>query len=219
MNAHDSFIAAMLPTARRFQAKYGFAAEGLVAINISETNYGAAGSFFGIKGSGNAGSIDYSTWENYGPGQEHTIINDQFAAYKSLDDAYQAFFDFIQIGRYIPAWQRFEADHDWRELVHAINVAGYASDPRWATFIIALSKDVKNSPAWHIGADMPDEQRIWLYGNEQAGAEVRGQQIFYWHNGVEIRAEGDFEGTLPGQNWRHAGDDADGKPIWVKEWD
>lgn len=213
MTAHDNFIASMQPTAWRFEAKYGFAAEGLVAINISETNWGAAGSFFGIKGTGSAGSIDYSTWENYGPGQEHTVINDQFAAYKSLDDAYQAFFDFIQIGRYIPAWTRFKQDHDWRELIRGINRAGYATDPGWADFIIRLSEEVKQSPVWKN--DMT-ETKTWLYGNEQGGCEVRGKQLFYWHNNVETDAVGDFEGKYPGSHYHHAGDDDDGKPIWVE---
>ncbi len=201
MNAHDSFIAAMLPTARRFEKKYGFAAEGLVAINISETNYGAAGSFFGIKGTGSAGSIDYTTWENYGPGQEHTIINDQFAAYKSLDDAYQAFFDFIQIGRYIPAWTRFQQDHDWRELVHGINVAGYATDPHWWNLILNLSGDVRRSEAWTITEEVGVD-----------GWRVEGQQIIGKVGGFDVIAIGDPEGEGFGRIAKLFGD----KWYWLR---
>lgn len=58
--------------------------------------------------------------------------------------------------------------------------------------------------------------RQWIYGNEVAGAEERGLQTFYWHRGVEVDAVGDYEGKLPGAHFHHAGDDKDGKPIWVE---
>lgn len=58
--------------------------------------------------------------------------------------------------------------------------------------------------------------RVWLYGNEVAGAEIIGKQIFYYHNGIVIDAVGDFEGALPGAHYHHAGDNPDGSPNWVK---
>lgn len=145
----EAFIALMLPTALKYEALYGFAAEGLIGINISETNYGAAPSLFGIKGTGTAGSAWFRTWENYGPGREHTVIDDAFAVYASVDDAYAAFFTFIQVGRYIPAWNAFVQTRDWRELVRGINRAGYATDPTWAdNVIIPLSARVRSSDAF-----------------------------------------------------------------------
>ena len=50
MTAHDDFIATMLPSARKSEAQYGFAAEGLIAINISETDH--------LRGY-DAGAVDY----------------------------------------------------------------------------------------------------------------------------------------------------------------
>lgn len=58
--------------------------------------------------------------------------------------------------------------------------------------------------------------RVWAWGNEVAGCEIRGSQLFYWHNGIEIDAVGDYEGKLPGAHYHHAGDDENGKPIWVE---
>jgi len=48
--------------------------------------------------------------------------------------------------------------------------------------------------------------RVWVYGNEVAGCEVRGQQLFYWHNGVEVDAVGDYEGAFPGAHYHREGE-------------
>jgi len=159
MPTRDEFIATLLPTARKYERLYGIAAEAFIAVNISETNWGAAGSLFGIKGSGTAGSITYTTWENYGPGKEYTVIDDSFAVYATVDDAYADFIRFIQIGRYIPAWTEFQRTKDWRELLRGINRAGYATDPGWADMIIALTETVKKSPAWTAAAQEEIMQR------------------------------------------------------------
>ncbi len=63
------------------------------------------------------------------------------------------------------------------------------------------------------GAPTP---RTWVYGNEVAGCEQRGEQLFYWHNGVEVDALGDYEGKLPGAHYHHAGQNADGTDRWVE---
>lgn len=56
----------------------------------------------------------------------------------------------------------------------------------------------------------PNPQKIWLYGNESAGEELRGKQIILWNQGVEIYAWGDVEGKFPGQTWHNLGGQ------WVK---
>lgn len=198
---HDDFIATMLPTAIRYERTYAIPAEALIAINISETNWGAAGSLFGIKGSGTAGSITYQTWENYGPGREHTVINDQFAAYKTVDDAYADFIRFIQIGRYIPAWNAFQQTKDWRELIRGINRAGYATDPNWATMIIALSETVKKSPAFKDVKMAP-----------QDGWQKKGKQQILVNEGVEVLKIGDEAGQFPGRIAKNFG----GEWFWLR---
>ena len=54
-------------------------------------------------------------------------------------------------------------------------------------------------------APSPPAPHQWLYGNEAAGCEVRGNQLFYWHRGVEVDAVGDFEGAFPGAHWHNEG--------------
>lgn len=54
--------------------------------------------------------------------------------------------------------------------------------------------------------NMPDEpERFWLYGNEQAGEEVVGNQIFVWHRGIVINKIGDEAGDFPGQRSHNEG--------------
>jgi hypothetical protein len=54
-------------------------------------------------------------------------------------------------------------------------------------------------------AFMAEGARVWLYGNEVAGCEIRGEQLFYWHNGIEIDAVGDYEGAFPGAHYHNEG--------------
>lgn len=61
-----------------------------------------------------------------------------------------------------------------------------------------------------IAALNPLTYREWLYGDEQAGREVRGNQLFDWHKGVEIDAYGDYAGLYPGEHWHNEGG------IWQK---
>jgi hypothetical protein len=53
---------------------------------------------------------------------------------------------------------------------------------------------------------MPEPaDRQWLYGNEQAGEEVVGNQIFIWHLGIVINKIGDEAGLMPGRREHNEG--------------
>lgn len=53
---------------------------------------------------------------------------------------------------------------------------------------------------------MPEPaERQWLYGNEAAGEEVVGNQIFIWHLGIVINKIGDEAGLLPGRRLHNEG--------------
>lgn len=60
----------------------------------------------------------------------------------------------------------------------------------------------------------PAAPRVWAWGNEVAGCEVRGKQLFYWHNGVEIDAVGDYEGNFVGAHYHREGPDVNGVQQW-----
>lgn len=65
---------------------------------------------------------------------------------------------------------------------------------------------------WDFDMNAADESilggsavRDWLYGDETAGMEVVGLQMFEWHRGVVINKIGDEAGLLPGQRWHNEG--------------
>ncbi len=213
----DAFIAALLPTARKYEGMYGIAAEAFIAINASETNWGNAQSLFGIKGTGTAGGVSYATWENYGPGAEHTNITDLFAAYKSFDDAYAAFIDFLtsypEFNRYTPAWSAFQQTKDWRELIRGINRAGYATDPNWANgVIIPLSDTVRSSPAFAAVTPPPPPAFEPKNGWYKEGTF----QCFY-NAGFCGERRGSSDGQFPFRISKAFGDPASGgKWMWLR---
>lgn len=60
---------------------------------------------------------------------------------------------------------------------------------------------------WFIAQlqESPMPERQWLYGNEQAGEEVVGNQIFIWHLGIVINKIGDEAGLMPGRREHNEG--------------
>jgi len=135
-----TFIAQMLPYAEQWAKETGIPAQVFLAIMGSETNWGNAGSYFGIKGTGTAGSNTYATHEIVNG--QRVNINDQFAAYNSPDEAFQHFMGLISKGRYAPAYQQFQQTGDWQGLLKGINQAGYATDPNWANMIAGMANDI-----------------------------------------------------------------------------
>jgi hypothetical protein len=59
-----AFVKQMYPYAKAWSEKTGIPPQVFVAIGASETNWGRAGGFFGIKGASPSGrSQNYATWE------------------------------------------------------------------------------------------------------------------------------------------------------------
>lgn len=57
-----------------------------------------------------------------------------------------------------------------------------------------------------VGYDMTETGiRHWTYGDEAAGEEVVGNQIFVWHRGVVINKIGDEAGLYPGKRLHNEG--------------
>ena len=138
----------MMPWARQWEPVIGIPAAVLVAIGASETNYGEAGGFFGIKGSSPSGnSRSYRTWEVV-DGVE-VPIDDEFAVYTSPDEAIQHFVGLVSQGRYRSAWERFQSTGDWKGFLQGLNEAGYATDPIWYSKIANLATNIN-------GGTMPE---------------------------------------------------------------
>ncbi len=114
-----------------------------IAQAILESDWGAsllatrANNYFGIKatsGPGPAGVIDMTTWEVLGGG-DITLV-DCFRAYHNLSESVMDHGRFLRDNpRYSPAF-RVSGDPD--EFARQIAAAGYATDPGYASKLIAL---------------------------------------------------------------------------------
>ena len=123
----NDFIKRLYPFAAAHYGQTGIAPEAYIAMAANESNWGNAGgnSLFGIKGKG----LISPTWEMVNG--QRVNITDEFQTYPSLEDAFSGFDQFVQIGRYAPAWSKLRETGDWRGFLRDINRAGYATDPSW----------------------------------------------------------------------------------------
>ncbi len=138
----QNFIAAMTGPANDY-AYTKIPPAVFAAIGASESNYGRAPSIFGIKGVGTAGGADLATHEVLN-GQK-VNMNDQFAAYNNLDDAFNHFIDLTSHGRYANAWNELQQTGDWQGFLRGITAAGYATDKNWPDSIISLTRDIERN--------------------------------------------------------------------------
>lgn len=163
--SRESFVASIMPYARKWETVTGIPAAVFIAIGASETNWGAAGGFFGIKGASPSGkSTSYKTWEMVEGVPVDTT--DTFAVYDTPDEGFQHFISLISQGRYQPAWDAFKATGDWRTLLQGLNTAGYATDLQWFAKIASLAGDIN-------GGVMPES----IDGDTIAATAIRDWQV------------------------------------------
>lgn len=85
---------------------------------------------FGIKVDGHGNGVHYSLTHEYLNGQWKEMPL-AFESYATLADCFADHARLIQSGRYLPAWQQFQKDHDFRKWVLAIGPI-YGTDPMYA---------------------------------------------------------------------------------------
>jgi len=91
----------------------------------------------GIKGVGDAGSVEADTWEDYGNGRVN--IRDKFAAYSTPQKGMAAFMQFLQDNsRYHPALARYQQTGNAEQLFDDILAAGYATDKNWTANVRSI---------------------------------------------------------------------------------
>lgn len=73
-----------------------------------------------------------------------------------------------------------------------------------------VTADLNEAEDWQT-PPQPPVVGTFLFGDVQAGREVRGFQVIDWHLNVEIEAWGDLAGQFPGERWHNLGG------TWVKE--
>lgn len=201
--AHDAFIAQMWPTALAYSQQTGIPPQVFVAINASETNWGNAGSLFGIKGPGQ----DYATHEVVN-GQS-VPVTDSFKTYATPDAGYQDFINLISQGRYAPAWQQYQQDGNWQGLLQNINKAGYATDPGWASMIGSLANQIGgpsgNAPASTPLSGFADVAKNALAQAQQAANPQRSLPAGWQQFGDQL--------IQPNQTIKTGQTDANGNPV------
>ena len=153
MASREAFVEKYLPYAQYYSSMTGIPPQVFLGIGASESNWGAAGSIFGIKGSSPSGkSKSYATWEWVNG--ERVPTTDTFATYDDPSEGFEHFIGLISSGRYSPAWKEFQRTGDWYGLLRGINNAGYATDPNWADSIADLSDSIVQNQ----GVSMPSRQ-------------------------------------------------------------
>lgn len=140
-NNADEFVKTYLPYAQKVEEAYGIPAPLVLAQAAHETGYGKAlrdNNFFGIKGTGTAGSNLWNTHE-YENGTRMNV-KDKFAGYGTVEDSFNAYGKLISGGkRYRDAMGNI---HDPRAYFNAIQGAGYATDPDYANKVYEVYKGV-----------------------------------------------------------------------------
>lgn len=97
--------------------------------------------YFGIKGSGTAGSVTMMTTE-YGPNGPYQTP-EQFAAYNSVTDSFAAHGQLIAgtnpnwIAHYKAPWEQYQRDGDAYALARGI-ARIYATDPAYAQKVVSI---------------------------------------------------------------------------------
>lgn len=74
-------------------------------------------------------------------GRRRYTVKDWFMRYASLAEAFSVHARKLQSGRYLPAWTRFQLDHDPIELASGIHRAGYATAPDYADTLARLVRN------------------------------------------------------------------------------
>lgn len=142
----QAFVQQNGPYARRYGAQTGIAPEVLLAMKASETNWGKAGSTYGIKGKGPSGMSEMlDTWEA-GPNGERIPTRAEFATYANEDEANQHLIDVLNQPNFRPALDYVKQSGDSAGFLHMINQAGYATDPNWANSIVGIANSLSGTP-------------------------------------------------------------------------
>lgn len=155
----NKFIEYITPMALKTQNETGMSAALQIAQAILETGWGQkvpvdkytglfSNNIFGVKGTGNAGSVLCSTWEEYYG--EYYRIDDHFRAYKTVQDSWNDHSALLLTReRYIPYT---EVMFNSTSGAYALRRCGYATDSKYPGKLIDIIE--------RYNLDKLDEQKI-----------------------------------------------------------
>lgn len=138
-NNKAAFFAALRPAAEEAEKKYNVPAEVTLAQAALESGWGksALGGYniFGIKGTGNAGSIASRTQE-WVKGR-YVTITAKFAKYSDFYEAVVAHGKIFHNGYYDKAVQQYSKDRNYQNFIK--NIQGiYATDPHYSSKLTSI---------------------------------------------------------------------------------
>lgn len=142
MDPHSAFIAEYQPYAEQASRELGIPSNVLLGWGASESNWGAAGSIFGIKAEdGDPNSQEYDTWEA-GPNGERVPQRARFKTYANPGEAFGHLKQELNTPRYKPALDYIRQTGDVHGFLQRIQQAGYATDTNWPAGVLALAKQI-----------------------------------------------------------------------------
>lgn len=137
-----SFIFDIAPHAQRHMRESNILASLIIAQAIHESNWGKSGlatkgkNLFGIKGTYGGKSVTMPTWEVYNG--KTVQVNAAFRKYPSW---YESIADLVSLYKNGVSWDRKKyhsviGEKDYKKACKAIQAAGYATDPNYASKLI-----------------------------------------------------------------------------------
>jgi hypothetical protein len=135
----ESFFKALAPIATNYADDYDLYASVMLAQAAIESDYGRSqltatyNNYFGIKAHDNNQSVLFKTTE-YENGKKMTVT-DGFSVYPSAD---RCFFDYARLLGLGPTYASVRQAASPQEAAWALQTAGYATDPSYASKIISI---------------------------------------------------------------------------------
>lgn len=134
------FQAVAAPIAKEYNFPLGVLL-GQAALESARGQSAPGNNYFGIKGSGNAGTNNLATQE-YGTNGYYGE-NDNFAAYQTPQDSIKAYLNLVMS---YPGVPEAVATGDPNRVLQAIEAAGYATDPTYVQQVESTPEFQQNLP-------------------------------------------------------------------------
>lgn len=132
------YLRSILPVAQAHSARTGIPVAYYLGIIANESSPASrqANALFGIQGSG----FPYTDYHANGQPYQSALQSNP-----SVDAAFQGFDNLITQGRYAPAYQQFQRDHNVFGFFTGINNAGYSETPTWPQIITNRANEVRQA--------------------------------------------------------------------------
>ncbi|MGR3807759.1 integrating conjugative element protein [Pasteurella testudinis] len=138
----QEFIAQALPAAKEIEKKWGVPAAVVIAQAALESGWGQhvkGNAYFGVKGTGSSGSVNFATHEVIN-GQK-VGIRDNFAAYGGFGEAADGY------GAFLTKNKRYRNAFNYKDdpvaFAREVAKAGYATDPNYADTLTKIIRGNK----------------------------------------------------------------------------